>query len=137
MTQTQTTTSTACDRLLEAVTTPGTSTADVYATDAVFDATVPGFRFAVHGAEKIGYQYAEWFRDPATFDELERHATPTGEVVEYTIAWEEDGVLHAAHHVHVLSIDAEADRVTSDRFWCGGRWPATVLAEIEAARHDG
>jgi hypothetical protein len=131
---TQTNTTTATDRLLHAVANPGTSVEDVYASDAVFDATVPGWRFAVHTASSIGYQYAEWFRAEATFDELERHVTPTGEVVEYTIAWEEDGVPHAAHHVHVLTIDPTADRITTDRMWCGGRWPAPVLAQIEAAR---
>jgi hypothetical protein len=136
MTQT-TTTTTAADRLLHAVTHPGASTDDVYAVDAVFDATIPGWRFAVRGSDKIGYQYAEWFNNPATFDELERHLTPTGEVLEYTVAWEEDGVPHAAHHVHVLTIDPTTDRVTSDRFWCGGRWAAPLLAEIEAARNDG
>jgi len=134
---TQIATSTATDRLLRAVTNPGTPVDDIYAADAVFDATVPGSRFAVRTAPSIGYQFAEWFRDPGTFEELERHATPTGEVVEYTIMWEEDGVPHAAHHVHVLTIDATTDRVTSDRFWCGGRWPASLLAKMESARHDG
>src|SRR5215471_15462093 len=100
-TQTLTDTTTATDRLLHAVTNPGTSVEDVYAADAVFDATVPGWRFVVRTASAIGYQYAEWFHEEATFDELERHVTPTGEVVEYTIAWEEDGGPCAAHHVHV------------------------------------
>jgi hypothetical protein len=131
---TQTSTTTATDRLLLAVTNTGTSVEDVYAADAVFDATVPGWRFTVRTASAIGYQYAEWFRAEATFEELERHVTPTGEVVEYTIAWEEDGVPHAAHHVHVLTIDADTDLVAADHMWCGGRWPAPVLAQMEAAR---
>jgi hypothetical protein len=137
MTETTTVTTTAADRLLHAVTHPGTAVDDVYAADAIFDATVPGWRYAVRGARSIGYQYAEWFRDPATFDELERHPTATGEVVEYTLAWEEDGVPHAAHHVHVLTIDPATDRIITDHVWCGGRWPADVLAQMEAARDDG
>jgi hypothetical protein len=126
----------ATDRLLRAVTHPGTSIDDIYAPNAVLDATIPGWRFAVHTASAIGYQYAEWFREAGTFDELERHATPTGEVVEYTIAWEEDDVPCAAHHVHVLTIDPDTDRVTRDNMWCGGRWPAPILAQMEAARDD-
>jgi hypothetical protein len=134
---TRTTTTTATDRLLHAVTNPGTPVDDIYAPDAVFDATVPGWRFAVRTATAIGDQFAEWYREPATFDELDRHVTPTGEVVEYTIAWEEDGVPHAARHVHVLTIDPETDRITADHVWCGGRWSAPVLAQMEAARDDG
>jgi hypothetical protein len=130
---TQTTTATATDRLLHAVTKPGTSVEDIFAAGAVFDATIPGWRFAVRNASAIGYQYAEWFRHDATLEGLVRHATPSGEVLEYTITWEEDGVPHAAHHVHVLTIDPESDRVTQDHFWCGGRWPASLLAQMEAA----
>jgi hypothetical protein len=127
----------ATDRLLAAIVAPGTPVDDVYAADAVFDATVPGWRFALRGSQPIGYQYAEWFAWTGTFEELDRHPTPTGEVVEYTLAWEENGVPHAAHHVHVLTIDADADRITSDHFFCGGRWPAPLLAKMEAARRDG
>jgi hypothetical protein len=132
-----TTATTAVDRLLHAVSTPGTPIADIYAADAVLDATVPGWRFTVRGSQSIGYQFAEWFRDPATLEELDRHPTPTGEVVEYTVAWEEGGVPHAGHHVHVLTIDPTTDRITADHMWCGGRWPAPVLAQMEAARDDG
>ena len=99
---TQTTTTTAADRLLRP-SPPRHAGRRRLRRPRVFDATVPGWRFAVRTREAIGYQFAEWSREPATFDELERHVTPTGEVVEYTIAWEEDGVPHAAHHVHVLT----------------------------------
>jgi hypothetical protein len=138
MTQTTptTTTTTAADRLLDAVCDPGTSVGDIYDRDAVFDATVPGWRFSLRGAASIGYQFAEWFRSPATFEELVRQPTASGEVIEYTMAWEEDGAPFAAHHVHVLTIDPTTDRIVEDHMWCGGRWPASVLAQMEAARHD-
>jgi hypothetical protein len=136
-TTTTSVTTSATDRLLDAIRTPGRSVGDVYAEDAVFDATVPGWRFTLRGSTPIGYQYAEWFAATGTFEELERHPTPTGEVIEYTLSWEEGGVPHAAHHVHVLTVDPAADRITSDHFFCGGQWPAPLLAQIEAARHDG
>jgi hypothetical protein len=39
--------------------------------------------------------------------------TATGEVVEFTLSW------------------------GRDHMWCGGRWPATLLAEMEAANNAG
>ncbi len=43
----------------------------------------------------------------------------------------ENGVPHAAHHMHLLRV---ADgRIVSDTVMCGGRWPAGLLAEMEAA----
>jgi hypothetical protein len=131
-----TTTSTAADRLLDAVRIPGTSVGDIYGPDSVFDATVPGWRFTVRGAPSIGYQFAEWFHCEGTFEELVRQPTACGEVIEYTMAWEEDGAPYAAHHVHVLTVDSTTDRIVEDHMWCGGRWPASVLAQMEAARHD-
>ena len=127
-----TTTTTAVDRLLEHVAGTRTDATETYAADATWDAVVPGWRFSVHGAERIGFQLAEWFGHPSEVEELERHTTPTGAVVTYTVTWEENGVPHAARHVHVLTI--VDDRITRDQAWCGGRWPAPLLAEMEAAR---
>ena len=44
----------------------------------------------------------------------------------------EDGVPHAAHQVHLVTVDA--GRISRDTVFCGGRWPAALLAEMEAAR---
>ena len=38
---------------------------------------------------------------------------------------------HAGHHLHVLTV--RDDRIVSDMVFCGGRWPAALLAEMEAA----
>jgi hypothetical protein len=126
---------TAVDRLLEVVIGARAVGDDIYADGAVLDATVPGWRFTVAGSAPIGHQFAEWFRDPGHLEEVERHPTGSGEVVEYTITWEESGVPHAARHVHALTV--VDDRIVRDHFWCGGRWPAPLLAQMEAARHDG
>jgi len=53
-------------------------------------------------------------------------------VVEYTLSWTENGVPHAGHHLHVLTV--RDDRIVADMVFCGGRWPAALLAEMEAAR---
>jgi hypothetical protein len=101
--------------------------------DAVLDAVVPGWRFSVSGADAIGAQFRSWFRDPGTLEEVRRHSTDTSEVVELTVSWVEGGVPHAARQVHVLDL-TETGRIARDRMWCGGRWPARLLAEMEAAR---
>jgi hypothetical protein len=126
-----TTTTTAVDRLL-AVVVGGEPGPDLFSPTAELDATVPGWRFSVTTGDAICHQLAEWFADPGVLEELDRHPTPTGEVVTYTVTWVEGGVPHAAHHAHVLTIDD--DRIVRDQFWCGGRWPAPLLAEMEAAR---
>ena len=58
-------------------------------------------------------------------------ATHEGEVVEYVLTWTEQGAPHAAHHVHILTI--RHGLIVADTVLCGGRWPAELLAEMEAA----
>ena len=124
---------TVIDRFLEAVVAGrGAEMAELLAPDAVLDATVPDWRFHLRGVEAIVAQYASWFGDPGRFEELDRHPTPDGEYVTYLIAAEDNGVPYAAHHCHRLTVDASG-RITSDRFFCGGRWNATRLAEMAEA----
>jgi hypothetical protein len=127
-------TTTVVGRFLAAVEHGRTAGLDgVYAADATLDATVPNWRSEVHGPAGIIAEYARWFAHPARFEELVRRPIADGEVVSYVLAWEEHGVPHAGHHCHVLTVDG--GRITRDQVWCGGRWPAGLLAEIEAARH--
>lgn len=128
------TTTSAVDTFLEAI--RGDHDATPWADDAVLDAVVPGWRFSVAGAGAIADQFRSWFRDPGTLEELRRHPTATGEVIELTVTWIEDGVPHAARQVHVLDFD-DAGRIAHDGMWCGGRWPAQLLAQMEAARDAG
>ena len=128
------TTTTAIDAFLATIC--GDHDDQPWTDDAVLDAVVPGWRFSVAGAAAIDGQFRSWFRDPGTLEELRRHPTSTGEVVELTVTWVEDGVPHAARQVHVLDLDA-AGRITHDGMWCGGRWPAQLLAQMEAARDAG
>ena len=123
----------ALDGLLDAVRTGAGVSPSLFAPDAELDATVPGWRLHQQGAAAVAAQYSQWFADPATFEELERHEFPGGAVVTYLLAWEEDGVPHAAHHCHVLRFD-DHGRIAGDRFFCGGRWDAALLAEMAAAQ---
>lgn len=119
------------DRFLEAARTATIEACDVWATYATLDATVPGWRFRRRGADAIRATYGGWFADPGRFEELRRHRIEGGEVVVYLLAWTQDGIPHAAHHMHLL--DVEGGRIVSDKVLCGGRWPAALMAEMDAA----
>jgi hypothetical protein len=132
-----TVTASATDRLLAGITTAGFPGLGAHADDARLDATVPGWRFERRGADSIEAQFAQWYVHESQLEEVSRHELPTGEVVEITVTWVDQGVPHAARQVHVLTIDRDRDLIVDHRVWCGGQWPAQLLAEMEAARHDG
>ena len=84
------------------------------------------------GPAAIRAEYAQWFADPGQFEELRRIPTPGGEVVQYLLTWTENGVPHAAHHMHVLEVSE--GRIDVDTVMCGGRWPAGLLAEMQTSQ---
>lgn len=131
---TTTSTSTAVDGFLADVL-RGEVSPEHYTPDAALDAVVPGWRFTAEGPAAIAAEYGGWFRHPGRFADLRRLTTATGEVVEYTLTWTEDGVLHTGRHVHVLDLDGEG-RIAADHVWCGGRWPADLLAQMGQAGPD-
>ena len=120
------------DKFLSAVASGDGIPDDVYADDAVLDATVPGWRFSARGGSAIAATYATWFADPADFEELDRHPVEGGEIVRFFLTWTENGVPHGAHHVHLLMTDASG-RIATDTVFCGGRWNATLLAQMAEA----
>ena len=126
-------TTTAVDRFIDAIryATFG-SDEGIYGPDVHLDATVPGWRFKITGDHAVRSEYGRWFAAPAEFAELKRHLIASGEVVEYFINWTEDGITHGAHHAHVLTVDAAIDRITEDHVFCGGRWPAPLLGQMNA-----
>ena len=106
-------------------------TSDIWGETARLDATVPQWRFQREGVAAIRAEYAGWFAAPGRFESLRTLPTPDGEVGDYVLTWTENGVPHAAHHVHLLTV--QADRIVADTVMCGGRWPADLLAQMEAA----
>ncbi len=120
------------DTFLSAVERGAMASCSVWSSDAVLDATVPNWRFRRQGPTAIRAEYASWFADPGRFEELRRVPFDGGEVVQYLLTWVENGIPHAAHHMHVLTV--EGGRITSDSVLCGGRWPASKLAEMQAAQ---
>jgi len=127
---------TTVDRFLDAIRSGDGVPAGLLAPRVVLDATVPGWRFSVEGPEGVARQYRAWFSAPASFEELDRLPVPGGEVLTYLLTWEERGVPHAAHHCHLLRFDT-GGHIVADRFFCGGRWDAALLAEMAAAHHAG
>jgi hypothetical protein len=103
-----------------------------FAADARLDATVPHWRFEREGAAAVAGELSGWYNLPTTVESVVRRDLPGGEAVELELSWVEDGVPHAAHQMHLFTF--EGSRISSDTVFCGGRWPAALLAEMEAAR---
>jgi len=124
------------DRFLDAIESATIPGSDLWSADAELDATVPNWRLHATGPDAIRAEYSRWFADPGSVHDLRRFAIAdvaegASEVVEYTLSWQENGVPHAAHHMHLLTV--RDDRIAADTVMCGGRWPASLLAEMEAA----
>jgi hypothetical protein len=134
MTQNQTQTLSAVDRFVAAIESGARVEAGVFAPDAVVDATVPNWRWTIRGAEAIGNTFAGWFADPGHFESLRRTPLPEGELMEFSLAWQENGVPHACHQAHRLTL--RDGSIVEDTVFCGGRWPAALLAEMAEADRD-
>jgi hypothetical protein len=105
---------------------------DIFCEDMVLDATVPNWRFRVQGAGPVRDELGRWYADPGQFGELRRIGIDDGVLVEFTLNWEEAGVSHTCHQAHILRL--RNDRIASDTAFCGGRWPAALLAQMEQAQ---
>jgi hypothetical protein len=126
----------AVERFLHAIESATIPACDVWSADATLDATVPNWRLHAAGADAIRAEYARWFADPGHFDELRHYPVDAAgggasDLIEYTLSWSENGVPHAAHHMHLLTV--RDGLIVADTAFCGGRWPAALLAEMEAA----
>jgi hypothetical protein len=105
---------------------------DAWSDDSALDATVPHWRFERSGAEAIAAELSDWYDAPMAIDSAVRRQIPGGEAVELDLSWIQDGVPHAAHELHLITVDG--DRISRDTVFSGGRWSAALLAEMEAAR---
>lgn len=104
----------------------------IFDDGVVLDSTVPNWRFELVGTDPVCQQLGAWFAIPGEYEWVRRQATPTGELVEFFFCWEENDMPYAAHQLHLL--DIEHGRIWRDTMFCGGRWPAPLLAEMESAR---
>jgi hypothetical protein len=127
-----TTTTHPVDRFLAELSSGDGITSDLWTSDATMDATVPHWRFECAGAQAVAAELSGWYDAPVTIEGVLRRPIPGGEAVELDLSWVQDGVSHAAHQVHLLTVDD--DRLSRDTVFCGGRWSADLLAEMEAAR---
>jgi hypothetical protein len=135
MSPTDTLTATAVDRFTAAIEAGVRVEDGVFAADAVVDATVPNWRWTIRGAEAIGETFAGWFADPGAFESVRRTPLPDGELLEFTLTWQENGIPHACHQSHHLTV--REDHIVADTVFCGGRWNAALLAEMAEADRDG
>ncbi len=118
-------------RYLEAIEGATIASCEALSANMVLDATVPNWHFTVSGETSVRGELGRWYAHQGRFEELRRTPLPNGELVEFTLSWAEGGVPHAVHQAHVVAV--EDDRIIADRVWCGGRWPAALLAEMAAA----
>jgi hypothetical protein len=65
---------------------------------------------------------------------VRRNSIDGGELVEFTLNWEEAGVTHTCHQAHVVRL--RHDRISSDTVFCGGRWPEPLLVQMEQAQRE-
>jgi len=104
----------------------------VLADDIFLDATVPNWRMQLRGTSAVQERYGIWFADPGRFEELTRTPVPGGEIVRFVLSWTENGVPFSARQAHFFEVD-DNGQITRDEMYCGGRWDAGRLAEMEAA----
>jgi hypothetical protein len=132
---TDTATRTTVDRFVAAIEAGVRVEDGVFAADAVVDATVPNWRWTIRGATAIADTFAGWFADPGTFESVRRAPLAEGELLEFTLTWQENGVPHACHQAHILTV--RDGSIVGDTVLCGGRWNAALLAEMAEADRDG
>jgi hypothetical protein len=77
------------DTFLAAIEAAALAKCEVFTPNATMDATVPNWRFQVDGSEAIREELARWYADPGRFQEIKRTPVSGGELVEFTLYWEE------------------------------------------------
>ena len=113
----------------------GAMSGGVFSDDGGLDGTVPNWRFQLRGGEAVRAELARWYDDPGHFLDLQRTPMSGGELVEFTLSWLEEGLPRRCHQAHILRV--AGDRVAMDTAFCGGRWTADLIEEMEMANAQG
>jgi hypothetical protein len=79
------------ERYLQAIEGAAMAGCDALSPDMTLDATVPNWRYTVRGDVAVRSELGRWYADAGSFEELKRTPLPTGELVEFTLRWEEAG----------------------------------------------
>jgi hypothetical protein len=120
------------ERYLAAIEGAAMAGRDALSPEVTLDATVPNWRFSVRGDAAVRAELSCWYADAGSFEELKRTLVLTGELVEFTLGWEQGGVPHVSHQANLVEVTD--GQITRDQVWCERRWTATLLAErAEAA----
>lgn len=122
------------ERYLAAIEGAAMGACDAFSPEMTLDATVPNWRYQVEGRTAVKDELSRWYADAGAYEELKRTPLPTGELVEFTLRWNEGGVPQVVHQAHVIEVTEGL--ITKDQVWCGGRWPATLLAEMAGENSD-
>jgi hypothetical protein len=117
----------AVDALMHAIE-AGDIAGDLFTDDVVLDATVPNWRFQAHGRDEVTAELRGWFADAGHFDDVRREPLPNGELLEFALHWNENGIPHACHQAHILRVTD--GRISNDTAFCGGRWAADLVARM-------
>ena len=109
--------------------------ADLYRPDALFDVSVPRWRFQLQGRETIRQSLLEeagLLVDGARVTGLRTTPTADGLVVELEVRFPQDGEERQWREVHLFHTDGEA--ITEHVNYCTGIWDAATIARqaIEA-----
>ena len=123
------------DRLYAAVERGTPIDPDLFTGDVVFDATVPMWRYGTRGSTAVAAELGRWFADAGRFEAFERFDLPGSVLVEFTLTWEQQGVPHACHQSHRLEFATDG-RIRALTAFCGGRWPASLLADMAHAEQE-
>jgi hypothetical protein len=124
----------AIDDFLAAITSATIPGADCWAPQACLDATIPEWRIQTRGPLQIKRLFSGWYADVGRFEEFRRTPLPDGELIEFLLTWTEHGVPHAAHQAHVLRLGD--GQITDHVVYCGGRWPAGLMARMAEAANE-
>ncbi len=110
---------------------------DYYTPDAIYDATVPGWRYQYEGPVRILEELRDEWTGRNTWRFVELHIAPTadGVVVDFEARGQRPS--HAHHGPHEVAcrlaniFHLEGGRIAEHRFYCCGEWDEETIRHIE------